>query len=67
MLSQCASIGLVLLQELTFWRSASNVGAYEAMCSLDGETERKLIELANAAGRGVGGSWSIDILETRRG
>ena len=44
-----ASIGLILLQELTFWRSASKVGAYEVMCSLDGETERELTILANAA------------------
>ncbi len=26
-LYQCASIGLILLQELTFWRSATKVGA----------------------------------------
>jgi hypothetical protein len=26
-----------------------------------------LTELANAAGRAVGGVWSIDLLETRRG
>jgi hypothetical protein len=35
-----ASIGLILLQELTFWRSASKVGAYEAMCSFDGMSGR---------------------------
>jgi hypothetical protein len=62
-----ASIGLILIQELTFWRSGSKVGAYAAMSSLDSETERMLTDLANAAGRGVGGAWSIDILETRRG
>jgi hypothetical protein len=40
---------------------------YEAMISLDGETERRLTDLANAAGQAVGGAWSIDLLETRRG
>jgi hypothetical protein len=34
---------------------------------LDGDTERQLTDLANAAGRAVGGAWSIDVLETRRG
>jgi hypothetical protein len=62
-----ASIGLILTQELTFWRSASKVGAYEAMSSLEGETEREVTDLANAAGRAVGGVWSIDLLETQRG
>jgi len=37
------------------------------MRSLDVETERKLTEYANATGRAVGGAWSIDILETKRG
>jgi len=37
------------------------------MRSLDVDTERKLTEYANATGRAVGGAWSIDILETKRG
>jgi hypothetical protein len=57
---RCASIGLILTQELTFWRSASKVGAYAAMSSLDVETARILTDLANAAGRAVGRAWSID-------
>jgi len=28
---RCASLGLILLQELTFWRSASKIGAYVAI------------------------------------
>jgi hypothetical protein len=35
--------------------------------SLDGKTERQLTDLANAAGQAVGGAWSVDVLETRRG
>jgi len=46
---------------------ASKVGAYAAMSSLDGETERRLTELANEARRAVGGAWSVDVLETRAG
>jgi hypothetical protein len=37
------------------------------MRSLDVETERKLTEYANSAGCAVGGAWSTDLLETRRG
>ena len=40
---------------------------YDALCRLDGGTKRQLTDLANAAGRAVGGAWSVDILETRRG
>lgn len=38
---------------------------FEALCRMD--DEHALRALAEAAGRAVGGSWSIDILETKRG
>lgn len=40
---------------------------YGAMSSLDADTEREFIGIAEAAGRAVGGAWSVDILETRIG
>lgn len=38
---------------------------YESLCRMDDEPE--LHRLASAAGKAVGGAWSVDILETRRG
>jgi hypothetical protein len=38
---------------------------YEALCRMDNEVE--LSTIAAAAGKAVGGSWSVDILETKRG
>lgn len=40
---------------------------YEKMCALDIRTETDLTDLAEATGRAVGGAWSIDILDTKRG
>ncbi len=39
---------------------------YDAACAIPGDAT-SLFELAARAGRAVGGSWSIDILETKRG
>lgn len=39
--------------------------AYADLCRM--ENSRELYELAERAGRAVGGSWSVDILETERG
>jgi hypothetical protein len=39
--------------------------AYADLCRLDDESE--LVALAEKAGKAVGGSWSIDFLETKRG
>lgn len=38
---------------------------YDALCRMDNEAE--LSSLAAAAGRAVGGAWSVDLLETSRG
>ena len=40
---------------------------YEAFCSLNDEDRGKLYELASQVGKAVGGSWSIDFLETKNG
>lgn len=40
---------------------------YAKLCSVTEEEEAKLSCLAIAVGKAVGGSWSVDILETQRG
>lgn len=40
---------------------------YEAICGFQEGEESELFALASAAGRALGGEWSIDILETKRG
>jgi hypothetical protein len=40
--------------------------AYADLCSSSG-SENELVALAEKAGAAVGGSWSIDILETEKG
>ena len=40
---------------------------YDAVSCVDVDEECALIALAEKASRAVGGAWSIDLLETRRG
>lgn len=40
---------------------------YEAMCGFQDGEEAELTALASAAGKAVGGAWSVDILEMKRG
>jgi hypothetical protein len=40
---------------------------YEALCRLDAGERGEVARLAEAAGRAVGGAWSVDLLATARG
>jgi hypothetical protein len=54
------------LQEGNWEPDVSEDVAYKDLCSMHGCKE-ELITLAEKTGKAVGGSWSIDILETERG
>jgi len=41
--------------------------AYKSLCGLCTAERDDILEIASCAGRAVGGAWSVDVLDTRRG